>query len=268
MMRSLYTAASGMKTQQATVDSISNNLSNVNTNGFKKERLEFKSLIYETIKEAGDTNKGANPVNMQIGHGVRTVASVKAFDQGTFIRTENPLDIFIEGDGLFVVREKNGEERFTRDGAMKVSLKDSKIMLTTSTGLSYLNTKGEPITFEGINPENLVADTDGKFTIMKDGKPFDLNQQIQIVQFKNPQGLMSMGGSLFKETVASGDKMLESDNDNLTRSNILQGGLEGSNVQAVEEMVKLIVAQRAYELSSKTIQASDEMLSLANQLKR
>ncbi len=108
MMRSLWTAASGMKTQQATVDSISNNLSNVNTKGFKKERLEFKSLLYETMREAGKIENGGMPVNLQVGHGVKTVASVKSFTQGTFERTEGPLDFAIEGDGFFVIMDAYG----------------------------------------------------------------------------------------------------------------------------------------------------------------
>ncbi len=269
MMRSLYTAASGMRTQQSVVDSISNNLSNVNTTAFKKERLEFKSLLYETIKKGGNTINNSSPVNLQVGHGVRSVASAKSFTQGTYINTENPFDLMIEGKGFFAVRDVNGEENYTRNGAMKVSVSEDGITVTTSTGEPYLNVEGEPIVFDSdINASELQIDATGNFTIMKDGVPVSLDQQMMVVQFRNPQGLLAVGDAYYKATNASGEKMIESESDEVEISTIRQGGLEGSNVQAVEEMVKLIVAQRAYELNSKAIQTSDDMLAQANQLKR
>ncbi len=268
MMRSLYTAASGMRTQQSVVDSISNNLSNVNTVGFKKERLEFKSLLYETMKEGGSTENGGTPVNLQVGHGVKNVASVKTFSQGTFMKTENPLDLMLEGKGFFAVRNAKGEENYTRNGAMKVSITEEGMMLTNSTGEPYLNTEGEPLVFEDININEIMIGTDGKFSIMEDGEPVELDQQMMVVQFRNPQGLLSIGNSFYESTIASGESILEIDGEDLEPSVIRQGGLEASNVQAVEEMVKLIVAQRAYELNSKAIQTSDDMMAQANQLKR
>lgn len=269
MMRSLWTAASGMKSQQSMVDTISNNLSNVNTTGYKKERLEFKSLLYETIREGGSTEQGASPVNLQVGHGVQTAASVKAFTQGVFETTKNPLDFSVEGDGFFAVRDDNGNVRYSRNGAFKMSINsDGNMMLANASGQAILSTDGEPIVFEeGVSSENLEVDGLGNFKIMRNGAPVDLGIRMQIVQFENVQGLKSKGGGLYETTTASGRALLESENANLESSKVVQGGLEGSNVEAVEEMVKLIVAQRAYELSSKAIQTSDDMLSLANQLK-
>lgn len=269
MMRSLWTAASGMKTQQATVDNISNNLSNVNTTGFKKERLEFKSLLYETFKEAGLVENGGAPVNMQVGHGVRTAASVKTFSQGTFMRTENPIDFTIQGAGFFAVQNSDGAEVYSRDGSFKMSVYDDALILSDADGRPIMSTDDEPITFEGnMSADQLIVDDQGNFTTMVDGAEVDLGIQMKIVQFQNAQGLKAIGGGLFTGTEASGEPLVESENDDLTSSAVVQGGLEGSNVQAVEEMVKLIVAQRAYELSSKAITTSDEMLQQANELKR
>lgn len=270
MMRSLWTAASGMKTQQAMVDSISNNLSNVNTIGYKKERLEFKSLLYETMREAGSVDKGEEPLNLQVGHGVKTSASVKSFTQGVFERTEGPLDFAVEGEGFFVVQDPNGVLRYSRDGAFKLAMNaNDNLILTNSSGNPIIGADGSPIEFvEDVTAEELQVDEYGNFSIMVEEELVDLGLQIQVVQFANAQGLKSLGGSLYATTVSSGEAMSEADSDSLQKSQILQGGLEGSNVQAVEEMVKLIVAQRAYELSSKAIQTSDDMLQLANQLKR
>ncbi len=269
MMRSLWTAASGMKTQQATVDSISNNLSNVNTIGFKKERLEFKSLLYETMREAGDVDNGGSPVNLQVGHGVKTAASVKSFTQGTFEMTEGSLDFALEGDGFFVVQDGNDNETYTRDGSFKMSLGNDGLMLSTSEGKPILDMNGDPIIFtDGLTADKVEVDQDGKLSIMEDGNKVDLGIQLQVVQFSNSRGLLSLGGAMYEATIASGEPMKEAENDDLESSVVYQGALEGSNVQAVEEMVKLIVAQRAYELSSKAIQTSDEMLSQANELKR
>ncbi|MCF8020650.1 Flagellar basal-body rod protein FlgG [Petrocella atlantisensis] len=269
MMRSLWTAASGMKTQQATVDSIANNLSNVNTVGFKKERLEFKSLLYETMKNAGDIANGGSPVNLQVGHGVRTVASVKSFTQGTFERTEGPLDFAIEGDGFFALMDVNGNPIYTRDGSFKTSILDGELMLTSSTGRPVLGIDGEPIVFdETVVADKLSVDEQGIFSTIVDGDRVDLGLQLQVVQFQNSQGLKTIGGGFYEQTVASGIPIIEVDNEETEGSMVVQGALEASNVQAVEEMVKLIVAQRAYELSSKAIQSSDEMLQRANELKR
>ena len=269
MMRSLWTAASGMRTQQSTVDSISNNLSNVNTTGFKKERLEFKSLLYETLSDAGAIENGGTPVNMQVGHGVKTVASVKTFSQGTFTRTENPLDFTIEGQGFFALQDHDGSVKYTRDGSFKMAIYDDQLIMTDVDGRPVLDVDNEPLTFEdGTTADELMVDMEGQFSVMVDGSEQDLGIQMKIVQFQNPQGLLSLGNGMYEATLASGEAIDEVDNEDITGSALLQGGLEGSNVQAVEEMVKLIVAQRAYELSSRAISTSDEMLQQANQLKQ
>ncbi|MBN2221289.1 MAG: flagellar hook-basal body protein [Vallitaleaceae bacterium] len=269
MMRSLWTAASGMKTQQMTVDTIANNLANVNTVGFKKERLEFRSLLYETLREAGSVEQGGEPVNLQVGHGVRASGSVKIFTQGNLERTEAPLDFAIEGNGFFAVQDSNGNLRYTKDGTFKLAIYDDQLMLTTMDGHSVLSNEGEPIFFEGnIVTDRLIVNESGNFSYMTADETIDLGVGMQLSQFRNPAGLKSMGDGYYETTVASGEALLESEEEDLEKSSLIQGAVEASNVMAVEEMVKMIIAQRAYELSSKAIQTSDDMLSLANNLKR
>ncbi len=269
MMRSLWTAASGMKTQQLTVDTIANNLANANTIGFKKERLEFKSLLYETMREAGSIDDQGSPVNLQVGHGVRAAGSVKTFSQGNIEVTEAPLDFAMAGNGFFAVETFDGSVKYAKAGAFKVSQDDGELTLTDVNGYRILNADGDPITFEeGVSMDRVVVDEMGNFATVVDGEPVDLDQQFEIVQFANVAGLRSVGNGLFETTVASGQAISEHENDDLEKSSIIQGALESSNVQAVEEMVGMIIAQRAYELSSKAIQTSDDMLGMANNLKR
>jgi len=270
MLRSLWTAASGMKTQQMYVDSISNNLANVNTVGFKKENMEFKSLLYATLREAGvDENGNGEPVSLQVGHGVRAVANVKSFTQGSLQQTGNPLDFAIDGEGFFVIQDINGEQIYTKDGSFKLSILEDTVRLTTADGYPVLNTDGEPIEFEGnFMPDKLVVDTMGQVGYMTDEGVEDLGMTMGIVQFRNAAGLDAIGGNYYKTTSASGEALFEVDDEELEQSKIMQRSLEASNVQVVDEMVKMIIAQRAYELSSKAIQTSDDMLGLANNLKR
>jgi flagellar basal-body rod protein FlgG len=269
MMRSLWTAASGMKTQQLTVDTIANNLANANTIGFKKERLEFKSLLYETMREAGSIDAQGSPVNLQVGHGVRAAGSVKTFSQGNIEVTEAPLDFAMAGNGFFAVQTFDGSVKYAKAGAFKVSQDDGELTLTDVNGYRILNADGDPITFdEGVSMDRVVVDEMGNFATVVDGEPVDLDHQFEIVQFANVAGLRSVGNGLFETTVASGQAISEHENDDLEKSSIIQGALESSNVQAVEEMVGMIIAQRAYELSSKAIQTSDDMLAMANNLKR
>ncbi len=268
-MRSLWTAASGMKTQQLTVDTIANNLANVNTIGYKKERMEFKSLLYETIREAGDVDQGGSPVNLQVGHGVRTAGSVKTFTQGNLERTEGPLDFAIDGAGFFALQSPTGQTQYTKDGAFKMALYDGNLTLTNVNGYPVLGTDGAPVSLQdGLNPANLTVDEQGNLSYVFEGESVDLGIQLQLVQFQNVTGIKALGGGLFEQTIASGEPILEADNEDLDPSTLSQGMLESSNVQAVEEMVKMIIAQRAYELSSKAIQTSDDMLGMANNLKR
>lgn len=268
MIRSLWTAASGMKTQQMYVDSIANNLANVNTTGYKKEGLEFKSLLYQTLRESGTDGNGS-PVSLQVGHGVRAVASVKNFSQGSLETTDNPLDFSIEGDGFFQIQDDSGNILYTKNGAFKVALIGDVIGLTTAEGYMVLDTEGDPIEFDSsFAADNLVSDSQGNLTYTTPTGIEDLDIQIGIVQFKNPEGLDAVGGSFYKSTGASGEAVLEIDDTDLTSSKVSQKTLEASNVQVVDEMVKMIVAQRAYEMNSKAIQTSDDMMGLANNLKQ
>ena len=271
MMRSLWTAASGMKSQQLQVDTISNNLANVNTIGYKKERLEFKSLLYETMQRATtDEDGGGRPVNLQVGHGVRPIATLKNFSTGNMDMTNYPLDLAIEGKGFFAILGANEEECYTRDGSFKVSDIDGELMIVTSEGHPLLGLDDEPIYIpENVFVEDLTITEDGILQYMdEDGEMVELDNQIKIVQFSNRAGLEAVGQNLFKATLASGEPIVEAEEDLQNTSRLIQGALESSNVQVVEEMVKMIIAQRAYDINSKAIQTSDDMLAIANQLKR
>lgn len=270
MLRSLWTAASGMKTQQMYVDSIANNLANVNTGGYKKESMEFKSLFYQTLRESGvDANGNGSPVSLQVGHGVRAIANVKNFSQGSLETTNNPLDFSIDGNGFFAVQNQNGETIYTKAGAFKISLMEDSIRLATSEGYPVLNTEGQPIELDNnFSATNLLVDSLGKMSYMTPEGAQDLDIQMGVVQFRNPAGLDSIGGGFYNSTGVSGQPIYEANDEEIKKSRVSQNTLEASNVQVVDEMVKMIVAQRAYEVSSKAIQTSDDMLGLANNLKR
>lgn len=271
-MRSLWTAATGMSAQQMQVDTIANNLANINTVGFKKERIEFKSLIYEAIREANFTDReDGKPVNLLVGHGVRPVSSAKSFTQGNIERTDNPLDVGIEGEGFYVVQLPSGEHRYTKDGTLKLAIAPGgeELMITNSDGYPILDVEDQPMILPpNTYLANLSVSESGKLSYRRGNVTEDLGMQFQLVQFFNPLGLKSVGGTLFDTTTASGEALKEVENDELERSRFMQGALERSNVSAVDEMVNLIVAQRAYEINSKAIQTSDDMLGIANQLKR
>lgn len=271
MMRSLWTAASGMRAQQVNVDTISNNLANVNTVGHKKETAEFKSLLYQTIQaKTTSANGDTKPVGAQVGLGVKNSSITSVFTQGNFSHTEIDTDFAIEGDGFFVVRDIDGDMRYTRNGAFIWATSENGVMLTNSAGLPVLDTDGIEIELDTdeydisrvtINSYGDVCYPD------EQNNAQTLGMQIGLVQFANPAGLSKEGGSLYKVTDASGEPIYEV--DGVTKeSKIKQGYLEMSNVQVVDEMVSLIVAQRAYEMNARAITTSDEMMSQANQLKR
>lgn len=260
MLGSLWSAASGMKAQQLNIDVTSNNLANVNTAGFKKGRAEFQDLMYRTARAAGaPVNTGSmTPVGMQIGNGVRSVAVSRIFSQGDFQQTENPYDLTVEGEGFFQVQLPDGTTAYTRDGTFKV---DAQGQLVTSEG--YLL---QPNVSVPENARDVTVSGEGMLTATVDGNPVQLGE-LQIARFTNPAGLTALGQNLFRPTPASGDAIVGAPGvDGMGR--ILQGYVESSNVRVIEEMVNLIVAQRAYEANSKSIQTSDEMLSGANSLKR
>jgi len=264
MMRSLWTAASGMISQQFNIDTISNNLSNVNTTGFKKNRAEFEDLIYQTLLMAGTpaTEVSEVPTGIQVGHGVKTAATQKLFAQGSLQSTENKLDLALEGEGFFKVQLYDGSFAYTRDGSFKI---DSNRQVVTANG--YLL---EPPL---VLPESFIMNTlsisqDGRVTvkIIGDDDPIEVGQ-LEVYRFVNPAGLQSIGQNLFKTTPASGEEIPGQPGLN-GMAKTHQGFLEMSNVKVVEEMVGMIVAQRAYEVNSKAIQASDSMLATAINLKR
>jgi flagellar basal-body rod protein FlgG, Gram-negative bacteria/flagellar basal-body rod protein FlgF len=266
MMRALWTAASGMVAQQFNVDVISNNLSNVNTTGYKKERVEFKDLLYQTQERAYMLDGQGKPVNLQVGFGVMPVATVRNFDKGNVDRTENPLDFAIDGEGFFTVMGPNGKVQYTRDGSFKISVVDEGNKLTTSDGYPVLDDAGNEI-FINVEVSKLNISSTGELGyIDENGVAVSLGQVIGLVKFPNKYALESTGKNLFMENSASGAAVPDAELG--TRSTISQGFLEMSNVQTVEEMVKLIVAQRAYELNSKAIQSADDMMGMANNLKR
>jgi len=272
MMRSLWTAASGMTSQQQNVDVISNNLANVNTYGYKKERLEFKSLLYETMKRADrdPANPVGRPVNLQVGHGVRPIATSRIFTNGNLQITDNMLDFAIEGKGFFAV-QRGDMVAYSRDGAFKISVnEDGTIGIVTAEGLPILDTNGDPIELpDDIAFDRVIVETNGQFMYMdNDNQLLNLGVAVELVQFSNPQGLEAIGQNLYAITPASGEAISESTGETLTTSRLRQGAIEMSNVQIAEEMINLIVAQRAYELNSRSISTSDDMLNTANNLKR
>jgi flagellar basal-body rod protein FlgG len=266
MMRALWTAASGMTSQQTNVDTISNNLANINTTGYKKETAEFKSLLYQTIQEQSyDNNGDPKPSGIQVGLGVRNSAVTSQYTQGAFTETGNDFDLALSGKGFFMVKNENGETAYTRNGSFQMANGSSGLTLATSDGYPVLDVEGEPIVVDSTYDASKITITEqGELCYPDDtGVAVPIGIQIGIAQFNNPGGLEKMSSSLLKATDASGEPRLESADTALQQSTIRQGYLEASNVTAVDEMVNLIVAQRA----SKIITAADEMLQQANNLR-
>ncbi|HWT73941.1 MAG TPA: flagellar basal-body rod protein FlgG [Mobilitalea sp.] len=270
MMRSLWTAASGMISQQTNVDTISNNLANINTVGYKKESAEFKSLLYQTIQDQSYDNSGdPKPYGIQVGLGVRNSAITSQYTQGALTETENDLDLAINGKGFFMVQTQDGGVAYTRNGSFQLANGTSGFTLATSDGNPVLDVNGSPIVLgDNYDTAKLTIDETGELYYPDStGASVPTGIQIGIAQFNNPGGLQKLSNSLLKETDASGAARLEATDSSLTKSVVKQGYLESSNVQAVDEMVNLIVAQRAYEMNSKIITASDEMMKQANNLR-
>lgn len=269
MIRGLWTAASGMTSQQLNVDTISNNLANVNTSGYKKETTNFKSLLYQTM--AAPNLPGAQqPTTMQVGHGVRALSNSRNYSMGTLQATGNNTDLAVEGKGFFSVL-KGEQMTYTKDGNFRISLtEDGSYALVTSDGYPVVSIEDEPILINTEIPvSNIVVGQDGSVYYMDKEANMKMDiAQLKIAQFANVEGLEAIGSNLYVQTAASGEPLVEGDADGIDRSNIKAGYLEGSNVQVAEEMVKLIIAQRAYELNSTAIKAADTMLQQANELKR
>ncbi|MEW5693734.1 MAG: flagellar basal-body rod protein FlgG [Candidatus Hydrogenedentota bacterium] len=263
MMRSLWTAASGMTAQQFNVDVISNNLANVNTTGYKKTRTEFEDLLYETLKLAGTpASVGSQiPTGIQVGHGVKPSSTKGLFTQGDFMQTDDPLNILIEGEGFFQVELPDGTIGYTRDGSFEI---DSTGQMVTSQGYRLIDS-------EIVIPEDtldIMINAEGVVNVRIAGQTaLQEVGQINLANFINPSGLLKVGENVFKETAASGAPIVGAPGEN-DNGVLRQGFLELSNVKVVEEMVNLITAQRAYESNSKTIQAADNMLATAVNLRR
>jgi len=277
MMRSLYTASSGMQAQQFYMDVISNNLANVNTTGFKKSRVDFQSLLYQSVRQPVASEAGFfNPTGIEVGNGVRVIGTPIDLTQGYIQETGNDLDLAITGAGYFMVHLPNGGVGYTRAGSLML---DTEGYLVTAAGYRILSSKGN------VNPQGNVSvggktlryikpDTDTKtVSISEDGVVAtekvsgDSAPIIELANFTNPLALESIGGTLFAANEACGTITI----DQPTKKGlggVQSGFVEGSNVQVVEEMVKMIMAQRAYEINSKAIQTSDEMMGLTNNLKR
>lgn len=257
MIRALYSAASGMLAQQTSMDTISNNLANVNTTGFKRARAEFQDLVYAHIRPPVDGDAG-----IMVGQGTRLSSIHRIVGNGALVSTGNPYDMAIQGQGFFRVQRADGTELYTRDGAFHL---DGQRRLATATGELLLGEQG-PITIpaDAVNPEVTqdgvirYSDSKGRSVVV---------DRVKLAVFANPSGMNSLGSNLWGAADASGQAAL-ADAGSSEIGRITQGYLEGSNVQAVEEMVNLIMAQRAYEINSKAVQSADEMMGIANNLRR
>ncbi|MDD2319092.1 MAG: flagellar basal-body rod protein FlgG [Geobacteraceae bacterium] len=261
MIRALWTAASGMQAQQLNIDVISNNLANVNTAGFKKSRADFQDVMYQSVKTTGSPATNATQAaGIEIGLGTTPAAVTKVFTAGNITQSGNQLDMAIEGDGFFQIQMPDGTTTYTRSGTFK---RDGQGRVVT--------TDGNPLMPEMVVPNNttnISIGSDGTVAVTQSGQTAATTiGTIQLATFQNPAGLSSMGRNLYQVTDASGDATTGTPGQNGIGT-ISQGFLEMSNVNVMEEMVNMIVSQRAYEINSKAVQAADEMLQQANNMKR
>jgi flagellar basal-body rod protein FlgG len=261
MIRALYSAASGMLAQQLNVDNIANNLANANTTGFKNRKVQFQDLLYQTLIAPG-TQAGEQtvfPTGLQLGLGARVVANEVIFRQGDFVGTGNPLDLVIEGNGFFQIRQPSGELAYTRAGSFQLN-RDGQ--LVTNNG-DFL----EPNITVPQNVLDISIGLDGPVSYTQPGQ--NQAQQagtIEIAMFQNPAGLKALGNNLFQPTEASGDPITGLPGGQEGLGTLRQGFLENSNVSVVEEFIQLITAQRAYEANARVVRTADEMYEQANSL--
>ncbi len=262
MIRALMTAASGMKVQQMQVDTIANNIANVNTTGFKKNELAFREMLYETVRDPGAPTSAQQlkPTGLQFGSGSEVAGSVKAFRQGEIAPTGNKLDMAITGAGFYRVRIGNGEYRYTRDGSFR---QDGSGTLVNAEGYPL----DPPVQIPPDALEVIIGE-DGSVSVMRSesGLPEQVTN-ISMFRFPNPAGLKAQGGNLYSESASSGQAAQATPGQDGTGL-IKQGYLERSNVQVVDELVGLILAQRNYEINSRAIKVSDEMLQQVNNMIR
>ena len=256
MMRALYTAASGMMAQQTNIDNISNNLANYQSTGFKKSRVSFEDLLYATMESPGAESTGGKT---QIGMGVRTMSTQKQFSQGQLQETKDPYNVAIDGEGFFKVKTPDGQVAYTRDGSFNMN-KEGHLCLHNGADL------GVKIPAD---MSNITIEGDGKIMgtrLNGDGKPEQVGQ-ITVTKFLNPSALKAVGGNLYTETEACGNKTEETPGKNGCGV-LAQGYLEKSNINIVEEMINIVTAQRSFEMNQKGVQAADEMMRATNQLQR
>jgi flagellar basal-body rod protein FlgG len=262
MLRALYTAASGMEAQQLNIDTIAHNIANINTSGFKQRRAQFQDLLYQNIRQAGAANTATTdiPVGLQVGLGTRPIASAIVFTQGDFSLTNNQLDMVIQGQGFFQIRQANGQIGYTRNGNFQRN-KDGNIVTTDGDML-------EPAIQIPPDQIGINIGADGTVTVNQAGvsQPTSVGK-IELALFQNPSGLQNVGKSLFVPSQASGDAVVGTAGEN-GLGTLMAGYVEQSNVSVVEEMVNMIVSQRAYEANSKVIKTADEMFTQANQIIR
>ncbi|MBE5870266.1 MAG: flagellar hook-basal body protein [Lachnospiraceae bacterium] len=271
MVRSLWSAATGMRSQQVAVDVIANNLANVNSVGYKSEKTEFKSLLYQTLQTKTTSSDGSpKPVTAQVGLGVRNSSIKSIFTQGNMTATDSTSAFAIQGKGFFAVQSPDGATRYTRNGDFTWALTGTGVELTTSDGYPVLDTNGRAIRLTGnYNTSMITITREGTIMYPDAGNnPQSLGITIGLYQFQNPEGLEHVGDTSYVVSPASGQAMNEATTAGLQRSSLAQGYLEYSNVNVGDEMVNLIIAQRAYEMNSKAITTTDTMMELANNLKR
>ena len=262
MIRSLWTSATGMQAQELNIDVISNNLANVNTSGFKKSRAEFQDLLYESMRPAGAASSADTtvPTGIQLGHGTRPSAVQKMFSQGNFQNTQNELDWAIEGDGFFQIELPNGDTGYSRSGEFKL---DADGRIVNPDGFLLIPELTVPT-----DTISIAVGLDGTVSVVQagDATPVEIGN-VQLARFVNPAGLRSLGKNLYSPTNASGNEITGTPGEK-GFGTLAQGFLEMSNVSVVDEMVNMITAQRAYETNSKVITTADDMLQMANNLKR
>ncbi len=261
MFRSLNIAATGMSAQEMHLEGISHNIANANTVGYKKQRVDFQDLLYQTVRAPGAPTGPTtrSPTGLQIGNGVRVIGMVKLFEQGTITTTSNPLDVAVEGQGFFVVQQPDGTPAYTRNGALRL---DGDGRVVNAEGYPLDPPVSVPAEATGIS---VAANGTISATVNGQPAPVELGQ-LSIATFVNPAGLNAVGHNLFLPSAASGEAQIgEPGSDG--RGTLLQGALEQANVDIVEEMIGLISAQRAYEINSKVISTADEMLRAASQMR-
>jgi len=260
MIRSLWIAKTGLDAQQTQLDVISNNLANVNTAGFKRGRAVFEDLLHQTLRQPGaqSSQQTQLPTGLQLGTGVRPVASERVFTQGNLQQTSNPFDIAVNGQGFFQVSQPDGTLAYTRDGSFHL---DAQGQLVTSSGYAV-----SPAITIPANAQTVTIGRDGTVTVTQQGQASGTQVgTLQLANFINPAGLQSQGENLYVETSASGSPTTNTPGSNGVGV-LSQGYVETSNVNVVEELVNMIQTQRAYEINSKAVQTSDQMLQRLSQL--